>query len=50
MTESDFKIFALETYTEMEKEDSIYVVLRNKKRNTLYNSKIVEITNKLKIV
>lgn len=27
---NDFKILATETYTEMEKDDSIYVVLRNK--------------------
>ena len=30
MTESDFEILATETYTEMEKDDSIYVILRNK--------------------
>ena len=30
MTESDFEILVLEIYTEMEKDDSIYAVLRNK--------------------
>ena len=30
MTESDYEMLALETYTEMEKDDSIYVVLRNR--------------------
>ena len=30
MTESNFEILALETYTEMEKDDSIYVILRTK--------------------
>ena len=30
MTESDFEILTTETYTEMEKDDSIYVILRNK--------------------
>ena len=30
MTESDFEILATETYTEIEKDDSIYVILRNK--------------------
>ncbi len=30
MAESDFEILALETHTEMEKDDSIYVVLRTR--------------------
>jgi len=30
ITEDDFEILAIETYTEMEKDDSIYVILRNK--------------------
>lgn len=30
MTESNFEILAIETYTEMEKDDSIYVVLRKR--------------------
>ena len=30
MTESNFEILALETYTEMEKNDSIYVILRTR--------------------
>jgi len=30
MAENDFEILAMETYTEMQKDDSIYVILRNK--------------------
>ena len=30
ITENDFEILSIETYTEMEKFDSIYVILRNK--------------------
>ena len=30
MTESNFDVLTIETYAEMEKDDSIYVILRNK--------------------
>jgi len=30
MPENDFEVLATETYTEMEKDDSIYIILRNK--------------------